>query len=174
LDETFDPKKGPLAPYLGRESRVKICPAFENILTGGKSFEEGSGGYGYNATYIGGSARSRWEGERVSNVERAPSTIMFTDSAMARFSGVQEYPFAEPWKWVNSDGSLAGSLTPSVHFRHHGLANVAWCDGHVTAEKPTVLPSGNFYGGDNEKYKIGWFGPSAQNGYWNPRRQTEE
>jgi prepilin-type N-terminal cleavage/methylation domain-containing protein len=43
LDESFDPTKGPLAPYLGRESRVKICPAFENILTGGKSFEEGSG-----------------------------------------------------------------------------------------------------------------------------------
>ena len=170
----FDPRVGPLAPYLGRESRVKKCPSFEKFLTGKQSFEEGSGGYGYNAVYVGGSPRNKWEGERVSNIERPGGTVMFTDSAMARLLGIQEYPFAEPYRWVTSDGSLAGILTPSVHFRHNGMANVAWCDGHVTAEKPTLIPDYNFYGGDNKEHKLGWFGPTSENGFWNPRRQSEE
>lgn len=174
VDEKFDPTKGPLAPYLGREARVKICPSFESVLTGKDSFEEGSGGYGYNAVYVGGSPRNKWEGERLLNMERAPRTVMFTDAAMARGKGIQEYPFSEPWQWVTSDGSLAGGLTPSVHFRHNGFANVAWCDGHVSAEKPSVIPPSNFYGGDNQKYNIGWFGPHAENGFWNPRRTTAE
>jgi prepilin-type N-terminal cleavage/methylation domain-containing protein/prepilin-type processing-associated H-X9-DG protein len=172
VDESFDPTRGPLAPYLGREARVKICPTFQNVLKGGDSFEDGSGGYGYNAIYIGGSPRNKWEGERVSNVERPTQTIMFTDSGLARANGIQEYPFAEPWNWVTSDGRLAGELTPSVHFRHHGLAHVAWCDGHVTAEKPSVIKDGNYYNGDNHKYHVGWFGPAEENGYWNPRRES--
>ena len=27
----------------------------------------------------------------------------------------------------------------------------------------------NFYGGNNEKAEIGWFGPEEENGFWNPR-----
>jgi prepilin-type processing-associated H-X9-DG protein/prepilin-type N-terminal cleavage/methylation domain-containing protein len=174
LDESFDPTRGPLAPYLGREGRVKICPTFEEMITDGDSFEVGAGGYGYNAAYIGGSSRNRFEGERVTNVERVGRTVMFADTAMARARGIQEYPFAEPWEWVTSSGGLGGELTPSVHFRHNGHANVAWCDGHVTAEKPSSVRSNNFYGGDNHKYQIGWFGPSVENGYWNPRRESVE
>ena len=174
LKEKFDATKGPLSPYLGREERVKNCPSFENILSGSDSFENGSGGYGYNAAYIGGTARNRYEGERLANLPRAGQTVMFTDSAMAKSTGVQEYPFSEPWQWVLSNGRPGGPLTPSVHFRHDGKAHVAWCDGHVTAEKPTSLGGENVYGGDNEKNKIGWFGPSEENGYWNPNRTTVE
>jgi prepilin-type processing-associated H-X9-DG protein/prepilin-type N-terminal cleavage/methylation domain-containing protein len=174
LDKKYDATKGPLAPYLGREERVKICPSFEEILSGGDSFENGSGGYGYNAVYVGGSPRNKWEGERLANMARPGRTVMFADTGMARKNGVQEYPFAEPWKWVTSTGRLAGDLTPSVHFRHNGLANVAWCDGHVTAEKPSSIGKANIYGGDNDKYQIGWFGPAEENGYWNPGRQGPE
>jgi prepilin-type N-terminal cleavage/methylation domain-containing protein/prepilin-type processing-associated H-X9-DG protein len=172
LDETFDPTRGPLAPYLGREGRVKICPSFENILKSSDSFEQGSGGYGYNSIYVGGSPGNKWEGERVSNIPYPGRTVMFTDSAMPRKKGVQEYPFSEPWQWVTSSGRLAGELSPSVHFRHNGYAHVAWCDGHVSAEKPSSVPASSFYGGNNKKHQIGWFGPSKENGYWNPRRES--
>jgi prepilin-type N-terminal cleavage/methylation domain-containing protein/prepilin-type processing-associated H-X9-DG protein len=174
VDESFDPTRGPLAPYLSHEGRVKICPAFEGMITDRTSFEVGAGGYGYNAAYIGGSPRNRFEGERVSNVERPSQTLMFADTAMARSHGIQEYPFAEPWEWVTSSGKLGGELTPSVHFRHDRHANVAWCDGHVTAEKPSPIPGHSFYGGDNRKYHIGWFGPYKENGYWNPHRESAE
>ena len=174
LKATFDPKKGPLSPYLGREGRVKICPSFQEMLNGGKSFEEGAGGYGYNAVYIGGSPANRWEGERVSNIENPTRTMMFSDTAMARRDGVQEYPFAEPWEWVNARGGLGGIMAPSVHFRHNGKANVAWCDGHVSAEKPTSLGGPNYYGGNNAQERIGWFGPQDENGYWNPQRKRRD
>jgi len=171
LKAQFEPTKGPLAPYLGREGRVKICPAFQEALNGGKSFEEGSGGYGYNAIYIGGTPFNKWEGELISNIPNPLTTIMFADTAFARRDGVQEYPFAEPWRAVSIRGHLAEYLQPSVHFRHRDHANVAWCDGHVTAEKPSALGGPSYYGGSNAKHKIGWLGPQEENGFWNPQRQ---
>ncbi len=169
----FDPTKGPLASYLGAEARVKLCPVFRDIVKGADSFENGSGGYGYNAVYVGGMPVNKWLGESTANLPNPARTVMFADCALSRDNGVQEYPFAEPWEWVSPIGKLAGALSPSVHFRHRGKANVAWCDGHVSAEPPSKLGGQNYYGGDDTKQKIGWFGPSADNGYWNPRYEPQ-
>jgi prepilin-type N-terminal cleavage/methylation domain-containing protein/prepilin-type processing-associated H-X9-DG protein len=173
-DAEFDPALGPLAPYLGREKRIKICPEFERALKGQDSFETGSGGYGYNAVYVGGSPANRWEGELLGHLERPARTVMFADSALSREKGIQEYPFAEPWQWVSPNGQLAGALSPSVHFRHQGRANVVWCDGHISTEAPSRLGGKNFYGGDDGENKIGWFGPSEENGFWNPEAVVRE
>lgn len=166
--QPFDGTKGPLSPYLGKEARVKICPSFQQILSGRKSFENGSGGYGYNEIYIGGTPADPWTGELMANVPSPATTIMFSDTGMSRVTGVQEYPFCEPPQWVSPNGALAGALSPSVHFRHNGRANVAWCDGHVTAEVPGRFGKKNAYGGDDRKNQIGWFGPERDNGWWNP------
>lgn len=166
--QTFDPTKGPLAPYLGGEGRVKICPTLAHVLTGSKSFETGAGGYGYNAAYIGGIPGDPFTAERSGRVEHPATTVMFTDTAFPRSTGLQEYPFSEPWVSEYEPGQYGGPLNASVHFRHLGRANVAWCDGHATSELPTQLDGKNGYGGDATKYGIGWFGPSAQNGYWRP------
>src|SRR5262249_3900934 len=150
------------------EGRVKLCPTFRDALKGNDTFEQGSGGYGYNEIYIGGTPLDYYHGAFVANVSRPSSTIMFTDTAFARADGIQEYPFCEPYQWVDSSNRLAGAMSASVHFRHRGRANVAWCDGHVTAELPSQLDGANWYGGDGKKWQIGWFGPSQENGYWNP------
>jgi prepilin-type N-terminal cleavage/methylation domain-containing protein/prepilin-type processing-associated H-X9-DG protein len=171
--EPFDPQKGPLAQYLGSEGRVKLCPTFREILKGSDTFEEGTGGYGYNATYIGGTPADPFQPERIANVPRAAGTVMFSDCAFARAAGVQEYAFCEPWRWANPNGKLRGKLIPSVHFRHSGRANVAWCDGHVSSEEPSELGEASTrYGSDSAKWKIGWFGPREENGYWNPQREV--
>lgn len=164
--DAFDGSKGPLAPYLGREGRVKLCPALKRALTGAKSFEEGSGGYGYNAAYIGGTPESGWTAERLANLEQPARTVMFADTAFARSDGVQEYAYCEPWQSERPRGRFRGKLTASVHFRHSDKANVGWCDGRVSAEPYSQLDGGNSYGGDSKKQKIGWFGPSEKNGYW--------
>jgi prepilin-type processing-associated H-X9-DG protein/prepilin-type N-terminal cleavage/methylation domain-containing protein len=175
VSEKFNPAEGPLAPYLGRDGKVKECPAFQQHISGPDSFENGSGGYGYNAVYIGGTPRDKWSGERVANVPRPERTLMFADTAFAREGGLQEYPFAEPFQWVAPNGRLAGALSPSMHFRHKGKANVVWCDGHATPEAPRKLGDGvNYYGGDEGKHALGWAGPDAQNGWWNPHRTTPE
>jgi len=174
----FDFTKSPLASYLSAESRMKMCPTFKNYLKGKQTFEEGTGGYGYNAVYVGGRPPERYEGdtgdglmfisEYQSAITNPEQTMMFADTALARASGVQEYSFAEPWFWP----AFPGKPDPSVHFRHAGKANVGWCDGHVTAEAPTRLGTINSYKGNDQKAKIGWFGPATNNGYWNPNYEA--
>jgi prepilin-type N-terminal cleavage/methylation domain-containing protein/prepilin-type processing-associated H-X9-DG protein len=166
----FDPTRGPLAPFLGHNGRVKLCPALVRVLKGKQSFEDGTGGYGYNAAYIGGTPADSFKSERLANVPAPARVVMFADCAFPRAGGLQEYAYAEPWQSVDMTGRLNGPLAPSVHFRHNGNANVAWCDGHITSEKPTKIGARNSYGGDASKWAIGWFGPSDDNGWWNPQR----
>lgn len=166
----FDATKGPLAPYLGTEGRVKLCPALHRVLTDAASFEDGTGGYGYNATYIGGTPLDSFTPELLAKVGRPSGTMMFADCAFPRANGLQEYAFAEPWQWVDYAGRPRGTLDPSVHFRHGRFANVAWCDGRITAESPTKIGGKNSYGGEAEKWVIGWFGDAQDNGVWNPQR----
>ena len=167
----FDPTKGPLAPYLGAEGRVKLCPSLRDVLKEGQTFEWSTGGYGYNAAYIGGTPADYFTPALLGAVPRASGTVMFTDTAFARADGLQEYAYTEPWEWVDALGNLSGKLSASTHFRHSGRANVAWCDGHVTAEEPTQIDRENVYGGDGKKWQLGWFGPKSENGYWNPQRE---
>lgn len=169
--QPFDAARGSLAPYLGGEGRVKLCGSFREALKGGETFEASTGGYGYNAAYIGGTWRDPYRAEFMANVPLPVRTVMFADTALPRADGIQEYAYAEPYQWVDRAGVLSGPLAPSVHFRHAGRANVAWCDGHVTAEVPSRLGGTNRYGGDAVREKIGWFGPEADNGYWNPRAE---
>ena len=148
----FDPTKGPLAPYLGAEGRVKLCPALRRVLTGAESFEDGTGGYGYNAAYIGFTPLDSFTPEVLAQVPRPSTTMMFADCAFPRADGLQEYAYAEPWQWTDYAGRLRGPLDPSVHFRHGGYANVAWCDGRClrgkrrpssAARTPTAAMPGN-------------------------------
>jgi prepilin-type N-terminal cleavage/methylation domain-containing protein/prepilin-type processing-associated H-X9-DG protein len=173
----FDPAKGFLADYLGKSREITPDPLFTEMLKGTDTFEEGSGGYGYNAAYIGGRPVFEWnpDGTRVSarpaNVERPATTMMFATTAFARDNGLQEYPFAEPPHWDFGFGPMEYRPAPSVHFRFNGLAIVGWCDGHVTMEKLEKRESGeNPYGGDADAHDLGWFGPDEENGYWNPNR----
>jgi prepilin-type N-terminal cleavage/methylation domain-containing protein/prepilin-type processing-associated H-X9-DG protein len=164
----FEPERGPLAPYLGAEAKVKLCPTLRHILTGSDSFEDGSGGYGYNASYIGGTPADPFAPEHVANVPQPGATVMFADTAFPRSDGLQEYAYAEPRFSEGPIGRFRNPLFASVHFRHSTLANVAWCDGHVTAEEADLIDGKNSYGGDAKKWRIGWFGRSAQNGPWRP------
>lgn len=165
----FDPEKGFLSEYLGHSRRVGICPEFSRHLTTAASWEEGSGGYGYNSTYIGGMPGASFLPNRPANVSNPGRTLMFATTAFAKSDGLQEYPFAEPRQSVNPRWETAGALQPSVHFRFNGRALIAWCDGHVTEEIPSGKSSTNFYGGDNATARIGFCGPTENNGWWNPR-----
>ncbi|MBC7981147.1 MAG: type II secretion system protein [Armatimonadetes bacterium] len=168
--EKFDPTKGFLSDYLGKDDRVGICPEFKDHMDGNQSFENGSGGYGYNAIYIGGTPANPFLPNRPSNVDNPARTLMFATTALAKSKGVQEYPFAEPRRSVTPDGKLAGALQPSVHFRFGKKALIAWCDGHVSAEGMDDSSGENFYGGKNKDAGIGFCGPEEENGWWNPKR----
>lgn len=159
-------------------------------------FEKGAGGYGYNSAYIGNTPDMRYAGStgtggltgkrpkpgegQESNIVSSPGnyahnvgdaarTVMFTSSAIVYGSALAETGESAPPKMILPSG-LGGSMTPTTHFRFRGRALVAWADGHVTFEAPNDGDtSWSVYGGDNGKYRLGWFGPTEYNGYWNPR-----
>ncbi len=174
----FDPTRGFLAPYLGKNGAVLACPLFTHMLRSTQTFEEGTGGYGYNATYIGGTPALAWaaDGTRLSarpaQVPRPATTHMFATTAYARADGLQEYPYAEPPYWDFGTGPTTQRPAPTVHFRFRGRALIGWCDGHVTFELPTSRdPGENPHGGDPTALHLGWPGPDEENGWWNPVRE---
>ncbi len=130
-DEPFDPTTGPLWGYY-RHEQLKVCPSFAaGAETEG--FEEGTGGYGYNAQYVGGSPTA-WPAmcnpAKEFYIQSLADTVMFTDTAFLDCEGrLFEYSFCEaPYYQV-----WQSPTNPSTHFRHTGLANVAFCDGHARA-----------------------------------------
>jgi prepilin-type N-terminal cleavage/methylation domain-containing protein/prepilin-type processing-associated H-X9-DG protein len=176
FDLEFDGRKGPLAEYLVDE-RVKACPVFTEFLERGdmdNAFESGTGGYGYNRSYIGGTAhlntyptsnRMTMLDSRVSSPSK---TIMFADSALPQDGYLIEYGFLEAPHFPNPDQPRGnpdfGFAAPSIHFRHYRRANVLWADGHVTSERWEWAPEKNVYQGKNRSWSVGWFGP--RNNYY--------
>lgn len=174
--QPFDPTKGFLAEYLGKSRQVGICPLFREAATNARSFESGTGGYGYNASYIGGTPQWAYDKEG-SRVAARPSqvakmkTVMFTTSGYATGDSIQEYPYSEPPFWDFGAGPTGVRPSPSVHFRFRGKALIAWCDGRVSAEECDPREVGdNPHDGEAEQQQLGWFGPETENGYWNPNR----
>jgi prepilin-type N-terminal cleavage/methylation domain-containing protein len=167
-EEEFKPEGGFLTPYFGKDRRLETCPLLLKVLSAGHSFEDGAGGYGYNAAYIGGRPGDAYAPVAVLDVEVPGRTIMFATTALSKMEGIQEYPFAEPWFAPTERGERAWDLQPSVHFRANGKAIIAWCDARISLEDSPKFKDTNFYGGNNERDNLGWFGPEEENGYWNP------
>ena len=170
-ESAFDPNQGPLVEYLP-DARVKECPVFTEMKRAGEvpnAFESGSGGYGYNMAYIGGTGYLNDAPESYrfttldSRVADPVETVMFADAALPQEGHLIEYSFVEPPYFVSKDHPHGnpewGYAAPSIHFRHNGRANVLWCDGHVSSEKWEWAPEFNAYGGSNYRWGVGWFGP---------------
>jgi prepilin-type processing-associated H-X9-DG protein len=175
-DEPFEPTKGPLAAYLA-DGKVKQCPERVNFVTGqqwNSNFEQGCGGYGYNHIYLGSrqwqvrqsttmqqKEQADWETTRVTEVSRPTETLMFADTAMSnRQSYLIEYSFAEPpFSIYKGKPVTSFYLSPSIHFRHRGSANIGWADGHIDSQRIAESNGDNVYGVESAKMKLGWFEP---------------
>ncbi|MDH4201699.1 MAG: prepilin-type N-terminal cleavage/methylation domain-containing protein [Phycisphaerae bacterium] len=173
LNSFFDSARSPLADYIG-DGEVKQCLKKVDFRNGDPwtwNFEQGCGGYGYNMTYIGSRVWEEYTSDnctrptRENEVGSPVSTAMFADAAMTKLDSGQpyylEYSFIEPYCFVvngEPDDSW-GRPSPSIHFRHNKKANIAWCDGHVNAEKIAPDDSINVYGVCSYDMQIGWFEP---------------
>jgi prepilin-type processing-associated H-X9-DG protein/prepilin-type N-terminal cleavage/methylation domain-containing protein len=126
----IDPSRGILSPYLEGNRSIVQCPNFlpERFAL---RFDIPVASYAYNDNF------SNWDvaGESivsVSNRRGTSATIAFADSA--------NVPFAAPFDKLTENWYLSApsSRFPNVHFRHGGLANVAFADGHVETRTPTI------------------------------------
>lgn len=187
-DSEFDPNRGPLAEYLP-DGRVKQCPVFFEFRQRGEvpnAFESGTGGYGYNMTYIGSmltmtddlvaGARSGMLDVAIANPAQ---TIMFADAAIPQVGYIVEYSFLEPPLFASKEfprGQPVSSddqrPSPSLHFRHYGRVNVCWADGHVSSERWEWAPELNVYGARNSRWAVGWFGPKNNYYFDNARKDN--
>ena len=165
--EPFDGTRSPLLPYMGDAKEIKKCPAFRPYTDDAEvAFEHGCGGYGYNDRGVGSRAycvgfneQGVMRGMEPGAIREPARTVMFCDAAYPKsVKGkryVVEYSFAEAYRQLSEKGSGEADVAdPSVHFRHHGKANVVWCDGHVSQEAMAFSKGKGF-----ENQNIGWFGP---------------
>jgi prepilin-type N-terminal cleavage/methylation domain-containing protein/prepilin-type processing-associated H-X9-DG protein len=171
----FNPLKGPLAYYLG-DGKIKECPQrvdFTKDLAGDINFELGCGGYGYNMAYIGSRLampgamdpnRRYAETIRVAEIKRPEATLMFADTAFYKENQgnwyLVEYSFAEP-PFVVSGGKVneKSHPSPSIHFRHRGMTNVGWADGHIEPRPMAKIPIRQGYTAAMMNMNLGWFEP---------------
>lgn len=176
LTEPFDASKGPLAGYLA-DGRVKECPIHVNFVRSSDwnaNFEQGCGGYGYNMAYLGSRL---WDAglslaqvaqqvyartTRVNEVASPAQTLMFADTAMANNGqSLIEYSFVEPpFAVLGGQVMTEFRMSPSIHFRHAGVANVGWVDGHVGSQPMAPLDVTNAYGVGAASLRLGWFEPA--------------
>jgi prepilin-type processing-associated H-X9-DG protein/prepilin-type N-terminal cleavage/methylation domain-containing protein len=119
---------GLLGPYT-KNSQIEACPSAVGLNGEGRPYT----GYGYNVSYIGG---LWWPGyfgrasSALAAVQKPAETMLLADSA------IWNTMIAPPGDTGNNliesprDPLYVG---PTVHFRHNGTANVAFCDGHAKA-----------------------------------------
>lgn len=188
INEPFDHTRSPLVDYLA-DGRVKRCPSFKKYhkLAGQVSanFEAGCGGYGYNDGYVGGRSdlggiMGGGQSARDNNIRNTAMTVMFTDTAFRQMlpdgtTTFIEYSFAHApfWQWYLdmletmpagvSLGGMTGRPDPTIHFRHNGFVNVAWCDGHITKETMELsapyVTHARMTEQETVNMALGWFGP---------------
>lgn len=185
----FTPQDAPILAYLGDNDGTSIaarsCPTLRRTLKvnelggdGGQSaFERSAGGYGYNNAFVGTLRRS--VGSRVEEIwcvatdesgsfehmfSQPNTTVAFSDTAFPgskTAGGLIEYSFVEPR--FHPDLGIRHRADPSMHFRHVGLANISYLDGHVEPSEMTFTWSSGLYTNTDESAMLGWHGVRDSN-----------
>jgi prepilin-type N-terminal cleavage/methylation domain-containing protein/prepilin-type processing-associated H-X9-DG protein len=125
----IDPTRGILAPFLEQNKAITQCPLFTpdrftlrfNVPVCSYAYND----QGTSWCVAGNSIVSVVNGRGTSN------TIAFADSA--------NLPYMPPYNKLTENWFLScpSYQFPNTHFRHDGLANVCFADGHVETRTPT-------------------------------------
>ncbi len=154
----MDVTRGPLWPYL-QDKRVAKCKSFKATQVKYAGSGEISG-YGINVQYVAGhpdsylppSNMGGWMmPAKTTEIANPSSTILFADCARVISGVINEELFLYA-RYKLRDGKPETppvSNYATIHFRHDGHANAAFCDGHVDRVAPAELKSD----GDG---KCGW------------------
>ena len=157
-----DPEKqlnfsdGFLTPYMVTNWSAFQCPNFGPSQVDGVRFGRMASGFAYNGHYLSRGIDydfSNWPTIAVKkepvtrkfrDIQQMTQTIAFADSAI--FNSWSFTPGKLLENWILEPPS---KTQPTVHFRHHDAANVAFLDGHVETRGRSwlELPA--------------WFGPAA-------------
>jgi len=168
IEEPFDTRRGAFEGYIGKKKiRCPVGVDYLELEPIDPEYDSGSGGYGYNMVYIGSRIWSDGYDERScritakdTQIRNPAKTLMFADTAMAKFTSLIEYSFAEPRFFLMHGRPNPGwDPVPSIHFRHFNEANIGWADTHVDSGKMGPYDGVNEYGNKPSEMNLGWFEP---------------
>lgn len=129
-NRAFDASQGALYPYL-RGRGIELCPSFRydnsrlKLKATGATF-----GYGYNLSLSAPPNRSP---VNLGQVLRPEAKALLADAAQIntwQAPASPNNPLLEEWYFIDTSTNQ-----PNGHFRHHGKAEVQFCDGHAGLEK---------------------------------------
>jgi prepilin-type processing-associated H-X9-DG protein len=133
----FDLSLGVLHPYVNN-SRVRICPSLNYALAQFKFKADGMVfSYGYNFSL---SAARTNPPVSTTKILHPTERVLFADAAQVndfQAPASPSNPMLEEWYYVDLETNYSSPFNyPNGHFRHNQKANVVFCDGHVSEEKP--------------------------------------
>ena len=140
---TMDPSAGILAPYLEGSRAIVQCPLFTpDRFT--VRFNIPVASYAYNDQYSTANTVNKLPPNKKTDNGIAGQTVILVSnrrgtSATIAFADSANVPFSAPFDKVVENWYLStpSAKFPNVHFRHDGIANVAFADGHVETRTPT-------------------------------------
>jgi prepilin-type processing-associated H-X9-DG protein len=121
-------QEGLLYPYM-KNFNLQRCPSF----TGQPAYQgTGTAGYGYNVTYL--TSNFGQAGLSEAAIQKPASCAVFADSA--QYASWKTPPVVEETLSIWPPSSTITYNYAVVQFRHNGLANVVFADGHVKSAQP--------------------------------------
>jgi prepilin-type N-terminal cleavage/methylation domain-containing protein/prepilin-type processing-associated H-X9-DG protein len=162
----IDTTQGFLMPYMEGARSVELCPDF---AAGDYQlrFQGATAGYGYNYQYLGAGPSypdgvTTWV--RINNVVSTSATMCFADAGRIDYWDDPNNPTLQENYYVDPPSNQF----PGVHFRHGGVANVAYLDGHVDGMVPVdngvPMDQGWSTTSDAFRRKVGLFDLSVNDG----------
>jgi prepilin-type N-terminal cleavage/methylation domain-containing protein/prepilin-type processing-associated H-X9-DG protein len=150
---SVDPIRGILTPYYEANNKVNVCPNFTAFPVT-PYFQGQTGGYGYNRGLCPGGlfastppfTQSPFVGKRLINFATS-STFCFSETVQLNSNGTMQESstpaFTTPYTSTTPGVSRAISSfgVTCSHFRHTGVANIGFLDGHVETRTPVDVPS---------------------------------
>ena len=157
---------GFVTEYVGSDPLIKCCPDVAGEAIGQLGPQEVTpetataasvgtcrgGGYGMNAMF--GFRNTEMPVRVKSTAIMSPgNAVLLSDTALDWSDDLIVYPYyLMPRTLVTNVGG--GNWGATQHFRHLGMANVAWSDGHVTSERPGEFDVSDYALREN----VGWLG----------------
>ncbi|HUA66695.1 MAG TPA: prepilin-type N-terminal cleavage/methylation domain-containing protein [Alphaproteobacteria bacterium] len=137
--------------------QIQQCPSFNGSAD---YFDNPYTGYNYNTSYIGhGQGEAVEQPAKTSDVYHPAKTVIFGDGQYS--AGANKFmraPYPNP-----GDASYVGRNAGTQGFRHSGLSNAAFCDGHAeslrdcctnNSENSIVAPGTGFLSVSNSMYDL--------------------